>query len=163
MGEMFFGHLAEGNEPLFAALTHDPDKATIEIAACDCQGNQFGDSHPSGIEQVQHGLVPDSYGGVGSPCLQQPLHLFLRKRFGQDLSAAGKIYCCKWIPGDKTFPDKKVKKGSEGGDAPAVGFLRGVFSLVALLQKSMYLHELNPVERDWARGDEIRKKKQNVT
>ncbi len=130
--EMVFGGFAEGHQPLFAALAQDPDEAGVEITGDQRQLHQFTHPQAGGVEQIDHGGVPqtDRPGGDGGN--QQSVHFVYGQCLGQCSAAFGQIDGKKGVGGDEALLAEKNEKDLERRYASGVGavgnsFFSGVF------------------------------------
>ena len=75
--------LTERHQPLLHALPDQAQDSGLHIDLALFEGNQFADPEPAGVEQFQHGAIPQSLGGAHIRRVQQGLGFLFVQHGGQ--------------------------------------------------------------------------------
>ena len=84
-------HVAEGHQPLLAALAGDAQHAIIQADMEELEPHQFAHAQAAGVKQLQHGAITQPQGGGHIRCGQQGLHLRLAQALGHAQRLPGSL------------------------------------------------------------------------
>ena len=79
------GQSADGNQPFFRPLSDGPNQLGFQFQLVQGQGNNLGDSQSGGIQDFQHGRIPEAPGRSGSWLVQKVFDFHPGQGFGQRL------------------------------------------------------------------------------
>ncbi len=102
------GRLADGRNPLLVPLPDGAQDAAFEIEIGDPDGAQFRDAEAGGVEQLQHGVVPNAgrLGCAGSR--QQQLDLVSIQKLRDILPLLGSDQTPLWVRFDLAFRSQNL-------------------------------------------------------
>ena len=83
------GHVAKRHQSFFAAFSHDAKHPLIQRHMQGFEFDQLGHSQTTGVQQLQHGFVAQTKGGIRIGCRQQCIDLLFRQSFGNPQGLLG--------------------------------------------------------------------------
>jgi len=145
------GLAAHRHDALLAPLAHNPHQAVIEIEVDDVEGGQLPDPQAGGVEEFEHGPVPQGESVRGVAFVQQPEGLVHGQDLGEIVLFAGAGNDIGGIALQSALADQVAEKGPQGRQAPVdAGAARSFVQLGEVAAQEDMIH--SPQEFDAASG-----------
>ena len=85
------GLRTNGDQPFLGTLAEGPDQVRLQLQVLQGQGNDFRNPQSGGIEDLQHGLVPEAPGAIAFRLIEKLFHFKAGKGFGQTALGPGTL------------------------------------------------------------------------
>lgn len=136
----------DGNNPLLAPFSVAADEAALEVHIAELQADDFGDSHPGGVETFQERLVPNPKLCLRIRRLEDRIHFARCHEFRQALPELGTFQDTRDIFRNESFTDKKTVKKLDRHQAPGNrGCLLPAFLLPNHKIQNVFSFDFRPV------------------
>ena len=118
-----FGHahdrrVMQGDKALLASLAENAHDAPLEIQIDGLQFDELGNAHTRGVQQLQHGPIPEPELAGGVRRVEQPDDLILRQHVGQEGREFGRVDEGGRVGGQFPPFDAPCEETAQGRNAP---------------------------------------------
>ena len=113
-----FSRVMQGDKALLASLAENAHDAPLEIQIDGLQFDEFGNAHTRGVQQFQHGPIPEPELAGGVRRVEQTDDLILRQHVGQEGGELGRVDEGGRVGGQLPPFDAPCEETAQGRNAP---------------------------------------------